>query len=150
MAGDRIVQWIVAVILEEAPLGPTVPARGAGAALLRRDDDDAVRGIGAVQRRGRRSLHDLDVLDLVGADVVGAIRLRTAGEEVRQPGAFAPERRGQAYGRKHLGARRGDAGVGRRKLALSLDEIRAAQQQLRGHARRQGTGPRGSRPCCRL
>ena len=86
VAGDRIVQWIVAVILEEAPLGPTVPARGAGAALLRRDDDDAVRGIGAVQRRGRRSLHDLDVLDLVGADVVGAIRLRTAGEEVRRAG----------------------------------------------------------------
>ena len=35
-----------------------------------RDDDDAVRRIGAVQRRGRRTLHDLDVLDLVRIEVV--------------------------------------------------------------------------------
>ena len=33
-------------------------------------DDDAVRGLRAVERRGRRALHDLDVLDLFRIQVV--------------------------------------------------------------------------------
>ena len=54
------------------------PFRSAGFALLRRDEHDAVRRVRAVERRGRRSLHDLDVLDVVRIQIVASRRLRAA------------------------------------------------------------------------
>src|SRR5690606_10374408 len=46
------------------------PARRAGRALLGEDLDHAAGRLGAVQRRGGRTLDDLDALDVRGVDVV--------------------------------------------------------------------------------
>src|SRR5690349_5261206 len=56
--------------------GEEIPPWRARFAALGRDDDDAVRRLRAVERCGRRSLHDLNVLDLFRIEVV---------EEARSP-----------------------------------------------------------------
>src|SRR5690242_1499995 len=63
--------------------------------------------------------------------------LKKKREEVAERGALAAEAAGERDGGKHLAARHGDAGIRLRDRALRLDEVRAAQQQLRGHARGQ-------------
>src|SRR6185295_6760670 len=62
---------------------------------------------------------------------------RGAGEEVAERGALAAEEAGEGDGGKHLAARDGDARVRSRERALRVDEVRAAQEKLGGHARRQ-------------
>ena len=71
-----------------------VVARGAGASLLRRDDDDPVRGARAVDGRRRRRLENFDVLDVVRVDVGEAVdrlvlrrRRRTARARDRRKAA---------------------------------------------------------------
>ena len=63
---------------ERALLGPQAVVRRADAALLRRDHDDAIRRLRAVERRGRGPLDDVDALDLFGIDVVERRRGRSA------------------------------------------------------------------------
>ena len=57
-------------VLRGAVFAEERPARLAALAFLRRDVDDAVRRFGAVERGGRGSLEDVDVLNLVGVDVI--------------------------------------------------------------------------------
>ena len=51
---------------------------------LRRDDDDAVRGVGAVQRRCRRTTYHFDRLDLFGIQIVDARGGRSADAQRRR------------------------------------------------------------------
>src|SRR2546422_738735 len=53
--------------------GAVREARRAGAARLRRDQHDALAGARAIDRARGRALQDLDVLDVVGVQVDGAI-----------------------------------------------------------------------------
>src|SRR6185437_14655243 len=71
-------------VVENAAFGESAPPRRAGPALLGRDDDDAVRRIGAVQRRRGRTLHDFDVFDLLGIDVAETAEVASAVAEVRR------------------------------------------------------------------
>src|SRR6185503_1161408 len=84
VARERVVREVVVHVIEDAALDEAIPARGARAALLRRDDHDAVGGVGAVQRGRRRTLHDLDVLDLLGVDVAETAEVRAAVAERRR------------------------------------------------------------------
>src|SRR5690606_33397413 len=54
------------VVLHRDRLGETTP----GTTLLRDDLDHTRRCIGAVQRSGRRALHDLDRLDVLRTEIV--------------------------------------------------------------------------------
>src|SRR5262245_24519158 len=56
-------------VFDAAVLLVPLPARPAGATLLGRDLDDAVRRRRAVERRGRRPLDDVDALDLFGIEI---------------------------------------------------------------------------------
>src|SRR5436190_24369934 len=71
-------------VVEHAPLGEDGPARRAGTTLLRGDDDDAVCRIRSIERSGRGSLHDLDVLDLLWIDVTNAAEVAPAASELRR------------------------------------------------------------------
>src|SRR5436190_10883003 len=71
-------------VVEHAPLGEDGPARRAGTTLLRGDDDDAVCRIRSIERSGRGSLHDLDVLDLLWIDVTNAAEVAPAVSERRR------------------------------------------------------------------
>src|SRR5262245_12819039 len=79
MAGDRVVPRIRVAVLEVSAFAVEIPARRARAALLGRDDDDAVCCIRTIERGGRRSLHDLDALDLLRIDVAHAARVAATG-----------------------------------------------------------------------
>jgi hypothetical protein len=81
MAADRVVGRIIRAVLDQAALAVHVPARRAGPALLRRDHDDAVRRVGAVERRGGRTLDDLDRLDLVRVQITDPARLAATREQ---------------------------------------------------------------------
>ena len=69
--------------------------RGPGGTALGGNPDDAVGRLNSVQRRRRRSLHDLDVLDIIRNDVVdprrtGVLRVaRPEAAEVQRAGARA-------------------------------------------------------------
>src|SRR3990172_6753383 len=80
------------VVITITPFSPPVPSRGPAPPFLGRDHDPAVGRRGAVERRRRRALHHLDVLDFFRIDVVDAIRRRatdagTAGPRARHPDA---------------------------------------------------------------
>ena len=79
---------ITVAILDASTLAIESPARRAGTALLRRDDDHAVGGAGAVQRRRRWALHDLDILNVVRVESVEQ-RERCPGARVGGTGVIA-------------------------------------------------------------
>src|SRR5690625_2958289 len=53
------------------------PGRGPRPPLLREDMDHTRRGLGAVEGRSRRTLHDLDPLDIIRIDIVQRAHHRT-------------------------------------------------------------------------
>ena len=72
LAGPRLQRNEMADVVERR--GGTVrKARRVGAARLRRDQHDALAGARAIDRARGRALQDLDVLDVVGVQVDGAI-----------------------------------------------------------------------------
>ena len=77
MTEDRVHRRVIVPVLHHALVGVDRPPRATRTPLLRRDDDDAVRRVGAVERRRARPLHDLDVLDLFRVDVRNATVRRT-------------------------------------------------------------------------
>src|SRR4051812_1557052 len=79
MASEGVVPRIRVAVIEVAALTVDVPVRCPRTAPLGRDDDDAIRGIRTVQRGGRRSFHDLDVLDLLGIDVANSAGVAATG-----------------------------------------------------------------------
>ena len=70
LAEIRVRGLVIVAIGDRAGLARPVPARGARPSLLGGDHDDPVRRVGAIQRGGGGTLHDLDVLDFLGAQVV--------------------------------------------------------------------------------
>src|SRR5262249_32286030 len=54
------------------------PSRRPSLSFLRRDEDDTVRCVGAVQRRGGWPFDDLDVLDLLGRHAIQETECRSA------------------------------------------------------------------------
>ena len=69
---------VVVKIPHRGLLGVVRPLRLACDALLGRDDNHAVRRVGAVQGGRRGTAHDLDVLDLLGIEVAHAAGEGTA------------------------------------------------------------------------
>ena len=53
------------LVLRDRVLAEERPAGDPGLALLRRDVDDAIRRFRSIERRGGRTLEDVDGLDLV-------------------------------------------------------------------------------------
>ncbi len=77
-SGKCVIIGIPVAVVEHPGFGIGGPVRGTRASALGRDHDDAIGGIGAVQRGRRRTLHDLDVLHVFGADVAEAAEIITA------------------------------------------------------------------------
>src|SRR6185437_7519888 len=84
VAGEGVVVGVVMTVVENAAFGESTPPRRAGPTLLGRDDDDAVRGIGAVECGRGRALHDLDVFDLLRIDVAETAEVASTVAEVRR------------------------------------------------------------------
>ena len=111
----------------------------------------ALARLGGVGARGEPAAGE-DRLRDAGGELPGGGR--AAGEQVGERRALAAEEGGEADRRETSRARATrDARVGGGELALGLDQVGAAQQQLggqaRGHRRRPGhlvEGLRGSRP----
>ena len=92
MAPAEEVVGIVVVVVEDAQLRVHGPLRPSRHALPGRDADDAVPGLGPVQRGGRRALHHLDRLNVFGIEVVDA-RGGLAARADRQGGPIVPRPR---------------------------------------------------------
>ena len=92
--GNDVPQGIALIVGREPSFGVAqevralahneVPPRRARGALLGDDLHHSTRGLGAVQGRRRRSLKDLDALDVVGVEVVVARDGRRAERLVRR------------------------------------------------------------------
>ena len=140
-----VVEGIGVVVAHPAHLAEQVPARAARGAVLGRDADHPVRGLDAVERGGRRPLHDLDVVDVVGVEVVDARGALVAGvahaeaadveraRDRRALGADAVDVVQRLVGERHaVGAADPDAGAGAGGAAAleHLDARRAARDQV--------------------
>src|SRR6185503_10879956 len=78
--GPGVRVWVL--VLHGALLRGPRPPRVAWTPLLGRDDDDAVRRVGAVERRRTGPLHNFNILNLFRADVAQAARARAARGQV--------------------------------------------------------------------
>ncbi len=79
---------IVGAVVDDPVLAVHVPARRAAGASLGRDDYDSIGRVGAVESRGRRSLHDLHARDLLGVKRVEEREVRV-GTGIRAVGGVA-------------------------------------------------------------
>ena len=82
--GQRLAEvgklFLIVIAVADRPRFTRVgPTRGTGPPPLCGDDDDTVCRVGAVQRCRRRALHDFDILDLFGTQVVQHAQWRGAG-----------------------------------------------------------------------